>query len=205
MHSRLYVLIDGRGGPEEFTRLASSLIEAGVPALQLRDKRLDDRTLVARARALRDLTRGSNTLLVINDRPDIAALVQADGVHVGQEELPVGQARRLIHGGALVGLSTHSLEQAREGVLLGADYLGVGPVFPTRTKPFARFPGLELLRAVAAEIRLPWFAIGGIGMENIDDVLAAGARRVAVSSAVCDAANPAAAARQLLERLSRSG
>lgn len=198
---RLYVLIDGRGSPEEFAHLASSLVNAGVQALQLRDKRLDDRTLLARARILRDRTRGSGTLCLINDRPDIAALVEADGVHVGQEELPLGQVRRLLRAGALVGLSTHSLEQAREGLNLGADYLGVGPVFPTPTKKFAHYPGLGLLRTVAQEIRLPWFAIGGIGPENIDQVLAAGARRVAVSSAVCNAADPAAVARRLLQRL----
>ncbi len=198
---RLYVLIDGRSSPEEFAHLATRLIEAGAHALQLRDKRLDDRTLAARGLLLRNLTRGSETLCIINDRPDIASLVQADGVHVGQEELPVGQARRLLQPGALVGLSTHSLEQARQGVLVGADYLGVGPVFPTPTKKFAHYLGVEPLRAVAAEIRLPWFAIGGIGPGNIDQVLAAGASRVAVGSAVCNAPDPAAAVRQLLERL----
>lgn len=200
-HVRLYVLVDGRRSAEEFAHLVACLIEAGVHALQLRDKQLDDRTLAARALELRNLTRGSGTLCIINDRPDIASLVRADGVHVGQEELTVGQARRLLPPGALVGLSTHSLEQARQGVLAGADYLGVGPVFPTPTKKFAHFLGVEPLRAVAEEIRLPWFAIGGITLDNIDQVLAAGARRVAVASAVCDAPDPAAAARRLLERL----
>jgi thiamine-phosphate pyrophosphorylase len=199
--TRLYVLIDGRATAEEFATLVSCLVEAGVHALQLRDKRLSDRALAARAQALRALTRGSSTLCIINDRADLASLSQADGVHVGQDELAVEAARRLVGPATLVGLSTHSLEQAREGVLLSADYLGVGPVFPTATKAFEHYPGLELVRAVAGEIRLPWFAIGGIGPANIERVLEAGATRVAVSSAVCGAADPAAAARSLLERL----
>ena len=98
----------------------------------------------------------------MNDRPDIARLAGADGVHVGQEELSVKEARTIVGPDALVGRSTHSLEQAREAVLDGANYIGVGPVFPSTTKQFAEFPGLELLRAVSAEIRLPAFAIGGI-------------------------------------------
>lgn len=194
--ARLYVLIDGRESAEEFERLARSLIDAGVDVLQLRDKRLCDRELLARARLLADLTRGTDVLLIVNDRPDIAALARADGVHVGQEEMPVKDARRIVGPDALVGVSTHSLDQARRAILDGADYIGVGPVFPSETKQFAEHPGVELLRAVSAEIGLPWFAIGGITHENLPEVLSAGATRVAVGAAVA-AADPAATAMQL--------
>jgi thiamine-phosphate pyrophosphorylase len=195
--ARLYVLIDGCSSVDEFQRLAISLVEAGVDMIQLRDKRLGDRELLARARLLRAWTAESHTLLVVNDRPDVAALARADGVHVGQEELAVKDARTVVGPDALVGASAHSIEQARQAVLDGADYLGVGPTFPSGTKAFEKFPGVDLLRAVAAEVRLPSFAIGGIDRGNLDQVLAAGATRIAVSGAITAAQDPAAAAREL--------
>ena len=198
---RLYVLIDGRDSPEEFERLVVSLIQAGVHAIQLRDKRLGDRELLACARVLRALTLETPALCIVNDRPDLAALAGADGVHVGQEEISVKDARRIVGPQALVGVSAHSIEQARQAVLDGANYIGVGPTFPSGTKPFERFPGVELLRAVAAEIRLPAFAIGGITRENVHEVLAAGFSRIAVSGAVASADDPGLAAKQLLEVL----
>ena len=199
--ARLYVLIDGRGTAAEFERLVRWLIEAGVDVLQLRDKHLDDRTLLERGRLLSRLTRGSNTLAIVNDRPDLAVLAQADGVHVGQEELTVKDARTIVGPQRLVGVSTHSVDQARQAVLDGANYIGVGPTFPSATKQFPHFPGLDLVAAVAGEIRLPAFAIGGIGPENLDAVLAAGLRRVAVGGAITAAADPAAVARAMKEKL----
>jgi len=199
--ARLYVLIDGRNNDEEFARLVDALVAAEVDILQLRDKRLGDRTLVERARRLRSLTAGSPTLAIVNDRPDIAALAQADGVHVGQEELTVKDARTIVGPRQLIGVSTHSIQQARQAVLDGANYLGVGPTFPSTTKQFAQFPGLEFVGAVAREIRLPAFAIGGITADNVGEVLAAGLSRVAVSGAITASADPAAAARQLRQRL----
>ena len=199
--ARLYVLIDGGPSVDQFERLAHDLIGAGVDMIQLRDKRLADRELFERARLLRTWTEGTNTLLVINDRPDLAALVRADGVHVGQEELSVKDVRSVVGPEMLVGVSTHGIEQARRAVLDGASYIGVGPTFPSDTKQFERFPGVELLRGVAAEIRLPAFAIGGIGVENIEEVLAAGFTRIAVGRAVTGAGDPARAAEALLERV----
>lgn len=198
---RLYVLIDARDQVQSFRALASSLIEAGVHVLQLREKRLDDRTLLARAVLLRELTVGSDTLFIMNDRPDIARLAEADGVHVGQEELPIAQARTICGAERLVGASTHSLSQARQAVIDGADYVGVGPTFPSQTKQFADFTGTQLLREVASEISLPAFAIGGITLDNLDQVLAAGFTRVAVSSAIVAAERPAQTAREFLRRL----
>ena len=194
--ARLYVLIDGRKSPEDFEHLARGLIAAGVDVLQLRDKRLDDRALLDRARRLRALTRGTSTLFIVNDRPDLAVLAQADGVHVGQEEVSVKDARTVVGPDRLVGVSTHSIEQACQAVLDGANYLGVGPTFPSGTKQFEHFPGVALLRAVAAEIRLPAFAIGGIDRRSVPEVLAAGFSRIAVSGAVAGADDPAATARE---------
>ncbi len=198
--ARLYVLIDGRSSLDDFRRLAQTLIHSGVHVLQLRDKNLADRQLLERARLLRELTRGSGTLLIINDRPDLATLCQADGVHLGQDDFSVKDARAILGADALVGVSTHSIEQARQAVLDGANYIGVGPTFPSDTKHFDQFPGLELLRAIAAEIRLPAFAIGGITPANLPQVLATGFTRIAVSGAVCSAADPATVIRELLDR-----
>lgn len=202
--ARLYVLIDGGDDEAAFRALGTRLVEARTPILQLRDKTLADRQLLARARLLREITRGSGTLFIVNDRPDLAALADADGVHVGQEELTVKDARAIVGPRRLVGVSTHSLNQARQAVLDGADYIGVGPMFPSATKPFSHFPGLELLRAVQAEIRLPAFPLGGITLGNLPDVLRAGATRVCVAAAVCGAADPAAAVEAFLAGLSAS-
>jgi thiamine-phosphate pyrophosphorylase len=198
---RLYVLLTESlchhgAGPALHGALA-----AGVRMFQLREKSLKDRELVERARWARRVTRAAEALLIINDRADIAALVDADGVHVGQDELTVADARKLLGPDKLVGVSTHSIEQARQAVLDGADYLGVGPTFPSGTKSFEAFPGLAFVRQVAAEISLPWFAIGGITLENLRGVRTAGALRVAVSGAVCGSEHPAAAASELLDGL----
>ncbi len=199
--AKLHVLLDAGRSVEEFRGLATSLVEAGVPMLQLRVKGFPDRELLARARTLREVTRGTSTLFIMNDRPDLAALSHADGVHVGQEELTVKDARAIIGAAALVGVSTHSLQQARQAVLDGANYIGVGPTFPSGTKRFDNFPGVELVRQVSAEIRLPAFVIGGITRENLPQVLAAGGTRVAVSGAITLAENPAAAAAEFLAML----
>ena len=199
--ARLYVLIDGRPSPEEFEGLARSLINAGVDVLQLRDKQLDDRRLLERARLLRDLTSGGKTLFIVNDRPDMAALAHADGVHVGQEECTVTDARTIVGPEALIGASTHSIAQARQAVLDGANYIGVGPTFPSGTKQFDAFPGLDLLRSVAVEIRLPAFAIGGVTCENVHEVLATGVTRVAVSGAITTADDPREATQEMLVAL----
>ncbi len=199
--ARLYVLIDGRDSPAAFSALAESLVVAGADMIQLRDKRLADRELLERARRLRKITAGTSTLFIMNDRPDLAALAAADGVHVGQDELSAKDVRAIIGPRALVGVSTHSLEQARQAVLEGANYIGVGPTFASGTKSFERLAGVELLRAVAGEIRLPAFAIGGITAENVRDVMATGISRVAVSGAVLTATDPAGLVRELRQLL----
>jgi thiamine-phosphate pyrophosphorylase len=197
--ARLYVLIDGCGDEAKFTRLVETLVAAGVHVLQLRDKKLPDPVLLSRARILREITRLNKKLFMMNDRPDLAVLSGADGVHVGQEELSVKDARTIVGPQALIGVSTHNIEQARQAVLDGANYIGVGPTFPSGTKKFDAFVGLDFVRAVASEIALPAFAIGGITLENLPQVISAGLRRVAVSGAVVNAPNPTTATRDFLE------
>ena len=198
---RLCVLVGGCDSSVQFDRLVGELVEAGVGMIQLRDKHLDDRDLVARARTLVQRTRGSQTLCIVNDRADIAAAVGADGVHVGQEDLSVKDVRAIVGTRMLVGVSTHNIEQARAAVLDGADYLGAGPTFASRTKSFDDFAGLDYLREVSSEIRLPTFAIGGITAENLSSVMTAGIERIAVGAAVVDADDPICAARELLKML----
>lgn len=143
---------------------------------------------------MRHWTRKARVLFIVNDRPDIARLVEADGVHLGQEDLPVKDARRLLGLDALIGVSTHNLDQLRQAVLDGASYVGVGPTFASGTKEFAAFPGLDFVRQAAAETSLPAFVIGGIDPQTIGAAVAAGARRVAVGQAIARADDPRAAA-----------
>lgn len=200
-HLQLLVLVDGGPSCDEFARLIDALLAARVPAIQLRDKSLSDRYLLDRARVLRRKTDATATLMFINDRPDIAAASHADGVQLGQDDMSVKAARTILGPRTLVGISTHSIQQARQAVDDGANLIGVGPTFRSTTKQFEHFPGLPLLGAVSGEIRLPTFAIGGIDSANIDQVLAAGIRRIAVGAGITSSADPAAAIRQLLAAL----
>lgn len=197
----LYLLIDGGDSEQAFERFVAEVLSAQPDLIQLRDKVLGDRELLRRARHLTHAARGTDTLIVINDRPDLAVLADADGVHVGQEELSVADARRIIGPDRLVGVSTHAITQARSAFLEGADYLGVGPTFPSGTKRFESFPGTDYLRQVAAEISLPTFAIGGIDLERVPLVLAAGLRRIAVSGHVTRSSAPAQALQQLRQAI----
>ncbi len=198
---RLCILVAGETSTAAFESLVAALVGAAVGMIQLRDKTLDDRELLTRARVLRQCTRGSRTLAVINDRADLAAAVAADGVHLGQEDLPVKDARVVVGTQMLIGVSTHNIEQARTAVLDGASYIGAGPTFASQTKRFDDFAGLAYLRQAAAEVRLPIFAIGGISQKNLPEVLAAGINRVAVGAAITMANEPASAARELLSML----
>ncbi|GHT36800.1 hypothetical protein FACS189427_08980 [Planctomycetales bacterium] len=208
--TQLYILLDCRKNEESFTETVNALISGGADVIQLRDKTADDRTLLERGKLLRQLIDSSdeNTsdrkpLFIMNDRPDLAVLLNADGVHIGQNELPVSEARKII-GNKLIGISTHSIEQVRQAVLDGADYIGVGPVFSSGTKQFTQkqLVGTELLREVAAErLPIPAFAIGGITLKNIDEVLQTGIKRAAVSSAVLNADDPQYMVKSFTERL----
>ncbi len=201
--ARLYVLIDGDASADDFETRLDRILAGRPDVLQLRDKSLDDRTLVTRARRLVERCRETEVLAIVNDRPDLALLSDADGVHVGQEELTAADVRRIVGPERLVGVSTHAIDQARRAVDDGADYLGAGPTFPSGTKRFEHFPGLDYLRQVAAEIGLPAFAIGGIGPELVDQVLATGMTRIAVSGSVLRSADPIATLERLRQALDR--
>jgi thiamine-phosphate pyrophosphorylase len=182
---RLYLITAARPDLAEFLAAA---VRGGVDLVQIREKTLSDAELVPVLHESRQVTRRLGVPLVVNDRPDLAALVGADYVHVGQDDLPVDVARRF---GLAVGLSTHA---PGEIDVADADYIGVGPVYATPTKQGRPAVGLELVRYAAAQARQPWFAIGGIDESNVAAVVAAGASRIAVVRAIGEAPDPEAAA-----------
>ena len=198
--AQLCVLVDARQDAEQFGILVGELLEAGVDMIQLRDKRAGQQTLLRRGQLLRSLTADSECLMVINDAAAVARLAGADGVHVGQDDLPIAAARRAA-AAALVGASTHDREQVAAACAAGADYLGCGPTFPSQTKSFDTFPGLEFLRVAAGQADRPAFAIGGINAANLTQVLDTGFRRVAVGHAVTEATHPGRAAAELKSML----
>ncbi len=171
-------------------------LAAGVRLVQMREKDLGGRALLELARHFRQRTRAAGALLIIDDRVDIALASHADGVHLGQDDLPVDAARRLAPE-LIIGASTHSLEEALAAQNAGAGYVNIGPIFATQTKPTVTPLGPETLVRIAPSLRIPWTTMGGITQKNISQVVAQGARHPAVMSAVTAAADPKAAARQL--------
>ncbi len=201
--ARLMVLVGGLPTLGDLTWIVGEALAGGADVIQLREKDLPDRELLTRAREVRILTAQAKAKFILNDRPDLAKLSGADGVHVGQDDLGVRDIRRIIGPSPLVGVSTHNREQLDASLLSGANYLGVGPVFPSPTKEFREpeLAGLAYVESVADRTNLPWFAIGGITEENVERVLMAGATRIAVSSAVARAEHPRQAAASLKMKL----
>lgn len=172
-------------------------LAAGVRIVQLREKELDDAELFLRAKAFRKHTEQAGALLIIDDRLDIALAAGADGVHLGQTDLPIAAARRIAPG-RILGASTHNLEEALAAQAAGASYVNIGPIFPTQTKTVpAGAVGLETISAIAPHLRIPFTCMGGINLGNIAEVIARGARHVAVVTAVTAARDPRAAASEL--------
>lgn len=195
---KLYVIVDrSAANGRDLARIAGQAIRGGADVIQLRDKAATADSLITEGRRLLDVTKAAGVPLIINDHAEVAAAVGADGVHLGQDDLPVAQARRILGQGKLIGKSTHSLQQALDADKEPIDYLTVGPVYPTPTKPDYPFVGLELIGRVAARIRHPMVTIGGIDERTLPGVIAAGAMCVAVVRAVCGAEDPEAAARKL--------
>jgi thiamine-phosphate pyrophosphorylase len=192
MHSRLYLITGVR---DDLAAFLEAAVRGGVDLVQIREKSLADGALLTVLGEARDLTRRLGVPLVVNDRPDLAVLAGADYVHLGQDDLPVVAARQL---GLRVGQSTHSPDELDR---TDGDYAGVGPVYATPTKAGRPAAGLELVRHAAAHARVPWFAIGGIDVSNIADVVAAGAERIAVVRAIGDAPDPERAAAELRRAL----
>ena len=190
--ARLYLVTGARPDLAAFIQAA---VRGGVDLVQVREKSLADADLLSTLSEAREVTGRLGVPLIVNDRPDLAVLVGADYVHLGQDDLPVEAARRF---GLPVGLSTHSPEQLARA---DADYVGVGPVFATPTKAGRPAVGLDYVRHAAAHARVPWFAIGGIDESNVADVVAAGAKRIAVVRAIGEADDPERAARSLRNAL----
>jgi thiamine-phosphate pyrophosphorylase len=198
---RLYVLLTAGQCSASLEWTIQEAADGGATMFQLREKNLSDHVLCERARQMRRWTRKAGARFIMNDRPDIARLAEADGVHLGQDDMAVQEARRIVGPQAIIGISTHNLEQVRKAVLDGASYIGVGPTFPSGTKNFAELAGLEFVRQAVQETTLPAFIIGGIDLDTIDSAVAAGARRVAVSQAIGQSDEPGLVARTLLQRL----
>jgi len=199
--ARLYLVCDAspRGG--ELAALLRAAVAGGVDVVQLREKQLPDEELLAAASAARELCEELGALLIVNDRPDLALRAGAHGVHVGQDDMPPAQVRELVGEELLIGLSTHSRSEIDAVDQAIVDYIGVGPVHETPTKPGRPAVGVELVQYAAHNARVPFFAIGGLSEDNLGEVLRAGARRVCVLRAISDAPDPLRAATALRELL----
>jgi len=198
----LCVITDEQISGLRHREVAAQALAGGATMIQLRDKGGDLRSLYEEAGAIQQLCRRYRRLFIVNDRLDVALLAEADGVHLGQEDLPAGLARPLLHPGMLLGISTHSVEEAREAEAAGADYIGFGPVFPTGTKTgTGPTVGLDGIRMVKAAVQLPVLAIGGITLERVPEVVHAGADGVAVISAIVGSGRITAVCRQFLSRI----
>jgi thiamine-phosphate pyrophosphorylase len=205
-NAKLMVLVGGLPTLGDLTWLVGEALAGGADVIQYREKGVPDGELLRRAREVRILTARARVPLIVNDRVDIGRLAGCDGVHLGQEDLSIRDARRIMGAAAHIGVSTHDRAQLDAAILAGAGYLGVGPVFPSPTKEFSEpeLAGLNYVRHAADTTTLPWFAIGGINEENLDRVLAAGATRIAVSAAVVRAESPRRAVARLKARLTGS-
>jgi thiamine-phosphate pyrophosphorylase len=197
----LMVLVGGLPTLGDLTWIVGEALAGGAGAIQLREKNLPDRELLRRAREIRIMTAQAQARFIMNDRPDLARLAGADAVHLGQEDVTIRDARRVVGSSMWIGVSTHDRTQLEKAVLEGAGYLGVGPVFASSTKNFDDLAGIGYVRQAAEASSLPWFAIGGITEQNLDEVLEAGARRVAVSSSIVRAEFPRKAAKAIKTRL----
>lgn len=201
----LCVITDEKLSGLRHREAAAQALQGGAPMIQLRDKEGSLRTLYEEALAIRQLCHRQEALFIVNDRLDLALAVEADGVHLGQEDLPARLARPLLRRGMLLGVSTHSVEEAREAEAAGADYIGFGPVFPTGTKAETRpVVGLDGVRAVKAAVQVPVLTIGGITLEWAPEVITAGADGVAVISAIMGSGDIPGACRRFLSKIRQS-
>ena len=199
---KLYVITDRAANKRKsLIEAVGSALEGGADVIQLRDKQASDAELAQAARSLLKMTRLKGVPLIINDRAAVAKESGADGVHLGQEDGNLAEARALLGEGAIIGRSTHSEKQALEAEREGFDYIGVGPVFATPTKPGYAPVGLDLVRFASKNIHIPFVAIGGIDLTNLEEVRRAGAKTVAVVRAVMAHESPGLAANALVQLL----
>ncbi|OBZ13382.1 thiamine phosphate synthase [Bacillus sp. FJAT-26390] len=199
---RLYAITAENNHPgKSVVEVMEQALIGGAEIVQLRNKTGAREEVLEQAKALRILTRKYNVPFIINDYPDIVLETDADGVHLGQEDMPIADARALLGPDRIIGISTHNLQQAIKAERDGADYIGVGPVFPTDTKPGRAAVTTSYVTEAARHITIPFVAIGGITLGNVDSVLAAGARRICAVSAIVGDADPAGVCRAFLEKL----
>jgi len=203
---RLYAVTDVRDENADVVKKIEAAYRGGADIVQLRSKMLSDAALMRLGLGIKKIAEKNGKLFFMNDRMDLALATGADGVHLGQEDIPVDVAHKLARQAGRkfwIGKSTHSLKQAVAAVNEGVDYIGVGPVFTTPTKPDVKSVGLRFVKQAARKIRIPWVAIGGIDLENIRDVIAAGAVRVAVVRAIFSSQDPEDGAQKLKHQLCR--
>ena len=195
--ARLYAILDlAYTTTSEAEKVAATLLEGGADVLQLRGKKEDISVLAGLAERLHRLTSMAGVPLIINDHPEIVRELPVEGLHLGQDDLPIAEARAIVRRDCWIGKSTHSLAQAAAAVKEGADYLGFGPLFATPTKPDYAAIGLDEIRPVHQLVRLPIFCIGGIKLANLPEVLRAGAKRVVIVSGLLQSADIAVATRE---------
>ena len=200
LRSQLYLVTSPR---DNLLGVVEAALQGGLTLVQYRDKSSDDGVKLANARQLCELCHRYDALLIVNDRVDFAIAADADGVHLGQGDLPVAEARKLLGPGRIIGCSTTNGEEMQRAIDAGADYIGVGPVYSTLTKPDKQAAGLDYVRYAATKSPIPWFAIGGIDINNLDEVLNAGAQRVAIVRAIMEAEQPTLVTQFFISQLIR--
>ena len=199
--SRLYLLIDRDTLKGPAAAIAKEAAGAGIDIIQLRDKRSPKKTVLKTAFLLKQALKDTRALFIVNDYADIARLADSDGLHLGQSDMPLKEARRLLGKEKIIGVSCHNLKQAREAAGAGADYLAIGPVFRSATKSRCRPIGIKVLKEVSKKMRIPVFAIGNINGGNLEKITACGIKRVAVCGAVLKAKDRIKAAREIISAL----
>jgi len=202
---RLYLVLDKKAaGTKDLISLAQSAIEGGVDILQLRWKDKKNKIVLKVGKELRKVTKEANVLFIIDDDIDLANTLDADGVHLGQEDLPIKKGRAILGPEKIIGCSTHTISQAKKAVSEGADYISVGPIFKTPIKADYKAVGLEFFKRVRQETELPVFGIGGIGLDNVKEVIKNGADRVAVVRAIVNTTDPKMNAARLKKELNKT-
>lgn len=202
---RLYVLISSSIATKSVKETARLVIGGGADAIQLREKTISDSEFRSLAGEVREITTKRGSLLIINDRVHVAREVNADGVHLGQQDMSVLEARNIIGDEKIIGVSAHSIIQARQAQKDGADYIAIGPIYPTRTKDYEPSIGIEVILEISGVVNIPCIAIGAITLENLDEVLNAGASRIAVCAAIIGSKDIYSSTKQFINKLTTEG
>ncbi len=198
---RLYVLISSSIATKSAIETTRLVIDGGANAIQLREKTISDSEFITLAEKVRDITTKNGTLLIINDRVHIAREINADGIHLGQQDMNALEARNIVGDKKIIGVSTHSVMQAKQAQKDGADYIAIGPIYPTKTKNYEPSVGIQIIREISEAVNIPFIAIGSITFDNLNEVLKAGASRIAVCSAIIGSKDIYSSTKQFKEKL----